>query len=339
MAGDPLEGYATFTAVVECGGFSAAASRLGVSKSAVSKQVSRLEERLGARLLNRTTRRLALTEAGKAVHQHAMRILAEAEEAELAVSQLHASPRGLLRVSCPMSFGIRHLAPVLGPFLQRYPELTLEAAYDDRLVDLVAEGFDMAVRIARLADSSLIARKLAPCRRVAVASPDYVARKGMPMHPADLSDHDILLYTLQRSANTWSLIHTDGSRAEVTLSGRLPGQQWRRLAYGGSGRAGCHHLAHLHRREGSGRWASGARDAGVGGRSHPCLCRLSAWTTPFGEGARLCRFPGRCLWTRSLLGCLGSLTRGLAHRVPRKLVMPLSVVFLRVFLTQIPAIC
>lgn len=221
MAGDPLEGYATFTAVVECGGFSAAASRLGVSKSAVSKQVSRLEERLGARLLNRTTRRLALTEAGKAVHQHAMRILAEAEEAELAVSQLHASPRGLLRVSCPMSFGIRHLAPVLGPFLQRYPELTLEAAYDDRLVDLVAEGFDMAVRIARLADSSLIARKLAPCRRVAVASPDYVARKGMPMHPADLSDHDILLYTLQRSANTWSLIHTDGSRAEVTLSGRL----------------------------------------------------------------------------------------------------------------------
>lgn len=221
MAGDPLEGYATFTAVVDCGGFSAAAERLGLSKSAVSKQVSRLEERLGARLLNRTTRRLALTEAGQAFHQHALRILAEAEEAELAVSQLHASPRGLLRVSVPMSFGIQHLGPVLCPFLERYPDLTLEAAYDDRLVDLVAEGFDVAVRIARLADSSMIARKIAPCRRVAVASPDYVARRGMPRHPAELAGHETLLYTLQTTANTWTLVHTDGSRADVTLSGRL----------------------------------------------------------------------------------------------------------------------
>jgi DNA-binding transcriptional LysR family regulator len=221
MAGDPLEGYATFTAVVEYGGFSAAADRLGVSKSAVSKQVSRLEERLGARLLNRTTRRLALTEAGQAFHHHALRILAEAEEAELAVGQLHASPRGLLRVSAPMSFGVKHLGPVLCPFLQRYPDLTLEVAYDDRLVDMVAEGFDVAVRIARLADSSMIARKLAPCRRVAVASPDYVARKGMPLHPADLADHDVLLYTLQASVNTWNLVHKDGSRADISLSGRL----------------------------------------------------------------------------------------------------------------------
>ncbi|EKV32632.1 Transcriptional regulator, LysR family [Caenispirillum salinarum AK4] len=221
MVGDPLEGYATFAAVVDCGGFSAAAERLGVSKSAISKQVSRLEERLGARLLNRTTRRLALTEAGQAFHQHALRILAEAEEAELAVSQLHASPRGLLRVSAPMSFGIKHLGPVLCPFLQRYPDLTLEAAYDDRLVDMVAEGFDVAVRIARLADSSMIARKLAPCRRVVVASPDYVERRGMPMHPAELTGHDTLLYTLQATANIWTLVHADGSRADVSLSGRL----------------------------------------------------------------------------------------------------------------------
>lgn len=221
MPGDPLEGYATFAAVVECGGFSAAEQRLGLTKSAISKQVSRLEERLGARLLNRTTRRLALTEAGQAFYQHALRILAEADEAELAVSQLHASPRGLLRVSVPMSFGIRHLGPVLCPFLERYPDLTLEAQYDDRLVDLVAEGFDVAVRITRLADSSMIARKIAPCRRVAVASPEYVARHGMPHHPAELARHETLLYTLQTTANTWTLIHRDGSLAEITLSGRL----------------------------------------------------------------------------------------------------------------------
>lgn len=221
MAGDPLEGYATFAAVVDCGGFSAAAQRLKVTKSAVSKQVSRLEERLGARLLNRTTRRLSLTEAGQAFHQHCLRILAEAEEAELAVSHLHASPRGLLRVSAPMSFGVRHLAPALCPFMARWPDLSLEMSYDDRLVDVLAEGFDVVVRITRLADSSLIARKLAPARRILVASPGYVAARGMPLHPADIAHHDSLLYTLQTTANTWPLVHGDGTRADITVSGRV----------------------------------------------------------------------------------------------------------------------
>lgn len=221
MAADPLEGYATFAAVVDSGGFSAAADRQGVSKSAISKQVARLEERLGARLLNRTTRRLSLTEAGQAFHTHALRILAEAEEAELAVSQLHASPRGLLRVSAPMSFGLRHLAPALCPFLDRYPDLTLEVVYDDRLVDLLAEGLDVAVRIARLADSSMIARRVAPCRRLAVASPDYVARRGLPLHPADLGRHDCLLYTLGNSTSEWQFSHADGSHAAVAVTGRL----------------------------------------------------------------------------------------------------------------------
>ncbi len=221
MAGDPLEGYATFAAVVDCGGFSAAALRLKVTKSAVSKQVSRLEERLGARLLNRTTRRLSLTEAGQAFHQHCLRILAEAEDAELAVSQLHASPRGLLRVSAPMSFGVTHLAPALCPFLARYPDLTLEVSYDDRLVDVLAEGVDVVVRITRLADSSLIARKVAPVRRVLAASPEYLEQRGVPRQPSDLAAHDCLLYTLQASANTWPLLHRDGSRADITISGRV----------------------------------------------------------------------------------------------------------------------
>ncbi|GAA0578709.1 LysR family transcriptional regulator [Caenispirillum bisanense] len=238
MAGDPLEGYATFAAVVDCGGFSAAALRLKVTKSAVSKQVSRLEERLGARLLNRTTRRLSLTEAGQAFHQHCLRILAEAEDAELAVSQLHASPRGLLRVSAPMSFGITHLAPALCPFLARYPDLTLEVSYDDRLVDVLAEGVDVVVRITRLADSSLIARKVAPVRRVLAASPDYLERRGMPRQPSDLAAHDCLLYTLQTTANTWQMVHKDGTRSDISISGRVRmnnGDALRAAAVGGLG--------------------------------------------------------------------------------------------------------
>lgn len=238
MAGDPLEGYATFAAVVDCGGFSAAALRLKVTKSAVSKQVSRLEERLGARLLNRTTRRLSLTEAGQAFHQHCLRILAEAEDAELAVSQLHASPRGLLRVSAPMSFGITHLAPALCPFLARYPDLTLEVSYDDRLVDVLAEGVDVVVRITRLADSSLIARKVAPVRRVLAASPDYLERRGIPRQPSDLAAHDCLLYTLQTTANTWQMVHKDGTRSDISISGRVRmnnGDALRAAAVGGLG--------------------------------------------------------------------------------------------------------
>lgn len=221
MAGDPLEGYATFAAVVDCGGFSAAAQRLKVTKSAVSKQVARLEERLGARLLNRTTRRLSLTEAGQAFHRHCLRILAEAEEAELAVSHLHAEPRGLLRLSAPMSFGLRHLAPALCPFLARWPELSIEVSYDDRLVDVLAEGFDVVVRISRLADSSLIARKLAPARRICVAAPGYVEAHGMPLHPADLAHHQCLLYTLQTTADTWPLVHADGTRSDTAIDGRV----------------------------------------------------------------------------------------------------------------------
>lgn len=238
MAGDPLEGYATFAAVVEAGGFSAAAQRLGVTKSAVSKQVSRLEERLGARLLNRTTRRLALTDAGQAFHERALRILAEAEEAEQAVGQLHASPRGLLRISAPMSFGLRHLAPALCDFLARYPDLQVEVCYDDRLVDVVAEGFDVAVRIARLADSSLIARRIAPCRRVAVASPAYVARRGAPADPAELAGHDCLLYTLSASETAWRFVHRDGRIADASITGRLRannGDALRDAAVGGLG--------------------------------------------------------------------------------------------------------
>ncbi|MGC2856822.1 LysR family transcriptional regulator [Novispirillum sp. DQ9] len=218
---DRLSGMAVFVRVVEEGGFSAAARALGLSKSAVSKQVSALEERLGARLLNRTTRRLALTDAGTAFHERAVRILADAEEAEAAVSQLSTAPRGVLRINAPVTFGIQHLGPLLPEFMAAYPELVVEVTLNDRFVDLVEEGFDVAVRIGRLADSSLIARRLAPVRRLVVASPAYVAAHGAPETPEDLRHHACLHYTYLLRGDVWSLTGTDGRTVDVRVAGRL----------------------------------------------------------------------------------------------------------------------
>ncbi len=182
----PLDGMAAFTAVVEADSFSGAARRLGLSKSAVSRQIARLEDRLGARLLNRTTRRLSVTEVGLAYYERAARVVAEAREAELAVGRLHEAPRGTLRVNAPMSFGQLHLAPAIPELLARYPELALDLSFSDRMVDLIEEGFDVAIRIAELADSSLIAKKLAPARLVLCASPAYLAAHGRPETPSAL---------------------------------------------------------------------------------------------------------------------------------------------------------
>jgi len=159
-----LDEMEIFAQVVEAGGFSAAARGLGLSKSAVSKQVGRLEDRLGVRLLNRTTRRLSLTEAGTTFFEACRRVLDEAESAERAVSNLSAAPRGLLKLNAPMSFGFLHLAPAIPLFHARFPQITVDVAMNDRFVDLVEEGYDLALRIGNLADSSLVARRLAPCR-------------------------------------------------------------------------------------------------------------------------------------------------------------------------------
>lgn len=181
---DKLTSMAVFAKVVEAESFTGAAAQLGLSKSAVSKAVSALEDRLGARLLNRTTRRLALTEVGRAFYERCARIVAEAEEAELAVTHLQDSPRGTLRVNAPVSFGVLHLGPALAAFMPRYPELKVDLAFTDRYVDLIEEGVDVAVRIAgRLEDSSLIARRLADNEMVVVASPAYWERHGRPRRP------------------------------------------------------------------------------------------------------------------------------------------------------------
>ncbi len=211
-----LQGIEIFVAVVETGSFTAAAGRLGLSKSAISKHVSALEDRLGARLMNRTTRRLSLTEEGRAYYDRCAAVLAELGEAELAVSRLSHTPRGTLRVNAPMSFGILQLAPALAAFQALYPDLHVDVTLNDRLVDVVDEGYDVAIRISRLPDSSLIARRLATCRLITAASPGYLAQHGRPAHPRDLEHHRVMVYSYQ--ANPRGLHYTElGAPLTVTV--------------------------------------------------------------------------------------------------------------------------
>ncbi len=200
---DHLAGIAVFARVAERGSFTAAARDLGLSKSAVSKQVARLEERLGARLLQRTTRRLHLTEVGQVYFERARQVVADAEEAALAVTRLHAEPRGRLRVTAPMSFGVRHLVPALPDYMTRYPEVSVDLELNDRRVDLIEEGFDLAVRVSRLTDSTLIARKFSPCSHAVAATPDYWAKHGRPRHPDDLADHVCMIYDNLPTPGEW----------------------------------------------------------------------------------------------------------------------------------------
>jgi DNA-binding transcriptional LysR family regulator len=218
---EDLNDIAVFVAVVDAGSFTLAAERLKVSRPAVSKQVSRLEESLGVRLLHRTTRRLSLTEAGQIFHERASRGLDDLAEARAEVAFLQQKPRGKLRINVPMSFGILHVAPLLPEFLRENPELSVEMDLSDRKLDVIEEGFDVSVRISDLPDSSLVARRLARCRHVIVAAPEYLERHGEPKTPADLQAHDVLGYSLQHSALQWHFLAPDGQPEQVTVSGRL----------------------------------------------------------------------------------------------------------------------
>lgn len=194
---DKLAEYEGFSAVAETGGFTAAAARLGVTASAVSKQVRSLEERLGVRLLHRTTRRVALTDEGRAFHGRLRGILADLSEAEGEMTERQTELRGRLRVGAPMDFGRAHLAAPLAAFAAAHPDLDLEVEFADRFVDIVEEGFDVVVRIGRLADSSLVARRLAPCRRVLCAAPAYLERRGLPRSPRELAGHTRIGYAYE----------------------------------------------------------------------------------------------------------------------------------------------
>lgn len=209
-----------FAQVVDQGSFTRAAASLGLSKATISKQVARLEERLGARLLNRTTRRLHLTDAGQAYYQACSRILHEIEAAEGAVAQLQSKPRGRLRVSGPVSFGQRFLGAAIAELMTTYPELEVELVLSDRFVDIVEEGFDVAVRIASLTDSSLIARRLGPMRGYVCASPDYLRAHGHPQRPADLAGHNCLLYSHESTGPRWSFKGESG-QTTVQVEGTL----------------------------------------------------------------------------------------------------------------------
>ena len=210
-----------FVAVVEAGSFSAAAQKLRSSKSLVSRQIAALETELGARLFHRTTRSLTLTEEGRGYHARLVRILGDIDEANLSVSALQAAPRGRLRINAPMSFGYLHLAPAVPDFLAQYPEVEVDLSMSDRYVDLIEEGVDLAVRLGRLSDSSLVARKIAPVRRAVCASPDYFKAHGVPTTPDELIRHQCLCYSNLAVTDEWRFMRPDGSVWPIEVTGRL----------------------------------------------------------------------------------------------------------------------
>jgi DNA-binding transcriptional LysR family regulator len=202
---DKLEAMEAFTRVVSLGSYAEAGRALGLTRSAVSKAVMELEQVLGARLLDRTTRRVSPTEAGRAYYESCINVLASIEETEMQISRLHDEPKGVLKVNAPVSFGALFLGSALAEFMMGYPDLKVELTLNDRFVDPVEEGVDITIRIAILADSSLIARKLAPARRVLVASPAYIARFGAPLVPEDLARHRCLNYGHTTTLQRWQL--------------------------------------------------------------------------------------------------------------------------------------
>lgn len=218
---DRVTGMQVFARVAALGSLSAAARALGMSPTMATKHIAAIEERLGVRLLVRTTRKLTLTEAGRRYLESVERILGEVEEAEATAAAERVEARGTLRVNAPLSFGVREIAPVMADFARRHPAVVVDLGLSDRFVDLLEEGWDLAIRIGRMQDSSMVARRLAPCRMVVCASPAYLAAHGRPATVRDLAGHNCLSYTLSRlqSGGRW-LFGPDG-RVGVPVSGNL----------------------------------------------------------------------------------------------------------------------
>jgi len=216
-----FEGLAMFAKVAEEGSFAAAARVMGVSVPTVSRAVARLEERLGGRLLNRTSRQLSLTEFGQSMAARAGEIYRQAEAVEGQAMELSVQPRGLVRLAVPMAFGVRWVAPLMPSLIRRYPELSVDLHLSDASVDLIAEGFDAALRIAALPDSSLVARRLCSVTQYLVASPEYLEQHGHPQHPRELASRPCLSYAYRARSQLWRFTHENGEEADVEPKGPL----------------------------------------------------------------------------------------------------------------------
>ena len=218
---DRLQAMTVFARVVEQGSFARAAERLAISSSACSRQVAELEAHLDTRLLNRTTRRLSLTESGQGFYERCVQLLADLEEAEQAAAQTAARPRGTLRITTSINFGVRHVSPAIGAFLAKYPEVRFDVSLSDRIVDLVEEGYDLAIRIGSAGGETVVARKLGEARMVACASPAYLTAHGTPRTPEDLARHACLTYEYMQLRNVWPFRGKDGCEHAVRVSGPL----------------------------------------------------------------------------------------------------------------------
>jgi DNA-binding transcriptional LysR family regulator len=216
-----FEGLAIFAKVVELRSFAAAADELALSKGTVSKAITRLERRLGARFFNRTSRRLALTDAGQKLSERAARLLSDGETAENEALAQSVAPRGLVRLAVPMTFGVKVIAPILSEFLKQYPDVSIDLHLSDAMVDLIGEGFDVGLRIASLPDSSLIARRLCAIPRHTIASPAYLKRHGRPTHPMHLAQHRCLGYAYLSTPDVWHYTNAKGEQANVRPGGPL----------------------------------------------------------------------------------------------------------------------
>jgi len=215
---DRYENMNAFVRVVEAGSISAAADRMDVAKSVVSRRLKELEEHLGVELFHRTTRQMNLTDSGRAFYQQAVRILADILEAEHATSQFHGALKGTLKVALPLSFGLMHLGPAINEFLQENPDVEFDLDFNDRQIDILAEGFDLAIRIASLQDSSFIARRLAPIHTVMAASPAYLERISIPYSPQELIHHRCLVYNLINNLESWNLYDTTGQLFKTRIT-------------------------------------------------------------------------------------------------------------------------
>ena len=214
---DRFENMGAFIRVVEASSISGAADRLGVAKSAISRRLKELEEHLGVELFHRTTRRMNLTETGRAFYHQSVRILDDVLEAEIATSQAHGTLKGSLKIALPSTFGLMHMGPAINEFSKAHPQIEFDLDFNDREVDLIQEGFDLAIRIANLPDSSLIARRLAPIQTIICASPSYLEKMGIPQEPDDLIEHQCLVYSLLRDFEYWHLTDARGNEIKTRI--------------------------------------------------------------------------------------------------------------------------